>query len=82
MSDLAIGMAYVSIPVQRVYFAVKFPIRISGLYLLVGGLFAAFILLCGGTHFLRAASKPGDPRWTTVLWWVEVFTARGLAGQP
>src|SRR5262249_20143780 len=50
VSDALIGVAYYSIPVALLYFvARRRDLAFSWLFLL----FAAFILLCGGTHFVE-----------------------------
>jgi PAS domain S-box-containing protein len=65
ISDLAIGLAYYSIPIALVVFlARRRSVEFTGLI----GLFAAFIIACGTTHFFSV--------WT--LWHAD-YAAEGLA---
>ena len=65
ISDLAIGLAYYSIPIALTVFLVRRrSVEFTGLI----GLFAAFIIACGTTHFFSV--------WT--LWHAD-YAAEGLA---
>ena len=52
--DLLIAIAYFAIPLELLYFFLRYPFPIKAKPAIVGCLFVAFITVCGGTHIFRA----------------------------
>ena len=52
--DLLIAIAYCAIPLELLYFFLRYPFPITAKQAFVGALFVAFITVCGGTHIIRA----------------------------
>ena len=52
--DLLIAVAYFAIPLELLYFFLRFPFPIRAKPAFVGCIFVCFITLCGGTHIFRA----------------------------
>ena len=52
--DLLIAIAYFAIPLELLYFFLRYPFPIKAKPAIVGCLFVSFITVCGGTHIFRA----------------------------
>lgn len=82
-SNLVIALAYLAIPAALIYFARKFPQRFRGGQQLLSGAWwtAAFVFLCGLTHFCEflAFYWPAYHFFTMVLFATAIVSVRSVS---